>query len=162
MNKSVPVEIITPPNVLKHKIGGPLGALDPEAIARAEAALKSLGPQFDAWMDEELERLENARLNAAAAGYDPKSLTDVYARVHDIKGLAGTYEFPLVTRIAHSLCRLIDDEAARATAPKSLILAHLDAIKAAVKRRIRLETDPVGGPLVAELEMRVKEVLPNN
>ena len=41
-----PIEIITPPNALKQKIGGPLPALDQQAIARAEAALAKPGDGY--------------------------------------------------------------------------------------------------------------------
>ena len=35
MAKEKPIEIINPPNMLKAKIGGPMPALDQNAIARA-------------------------------------------------------------------------------------------------------------------------------
>ena len=40
MTRYKPTEAITPPNVLKAKVGGQLPALDQQAIARAEAALQ--------------------------------------------------------------------------------------------------------------------------
>ena len=45
MTKQKPIEIITPPNALKAKVGGAIPALDQKAIARAEAALERMsGP----------------------------------------------------------------------------------------------------------------------
>jgi hypothetical protein len=61
-----------------------------------------------------------------------------------------------VTRIAGSLCKLIDDPAKRTEAPLFLVDAHIDAIKAAVKGGIQTDSHPTGSALVQELEQRVK------
>jgi hypothetical protein len=89
-------------------------------------------------------------------GLTVEASENLYLRAHDLKGLGATYEYPLVTRIAGSLCKLIDDPAKRAEAPMALVDAHIDAIKAAVKGRIQTDTDPVGRALVTELETQVK------
>jgi hypothetical protein len=60
MARQKPIEIITPPNVLKAKVGGALPAVDQRAIARAEAALEKLSDQFNDWIGEELNRLIEA------------------------------------------------------------------------------------------------------
>ena len=60
-----------------------------------------------------------------------------------------------VTRIAGSLCKLIDDPAKRADAPMFLVDAHIDAIKAAVKGGVQTDTHPTGQQLVRELEQQV-------
>jgi hypothetical protein len=80
-------------------------------------------------------------------------------RAHDLKGLGSTYEFPIVSRIAGSLCKLIDDPATRARAPLNLVDAHIDAIKAAVRENIKDADHPVGQVLVTELERKVREHL---
>ena len=77
-------------------------------------------------------------------------------RAHDLKGLGTTYGYQLITRIAGSLCRLIDDKDKRVQAPLDLVDAHIDAIKAAVRDEIKSDEHPVGRILVEELERRVK------
>ena len=76
-------------------------------------------------------------------------------RAHDMKGLGGTYGFPLITRVAASLCRMTDRDEVRMKAPLFLIDAHIDAIKAIVRDQIRDEEHPVGTALAAELERKV-------
>ncbi|MGH6957226.1 MAG: Hpt domain-containing protein [Caulobacteraceae bacterium] len=149
--------MIQVPNTLRLKVGGRLGAIDPAAIARAEAALKSLSGNFAEWLADEVAKLEAARQRVRAEGPTAEASENLYLRAHDLKGLGATYEYPLVTRIAGSLCKLIDDADKRANAPFFLIDAHIDAIKAAVKGGIQSDTDPVGRALVAELERRVKD-----
>ena len=147
-----------PPNMLRMKVGGArFGAIDPAAIAKAEAALKGLSGNFAQWLNDELTKLEAARQTVRSTGITAETMESLYLRAHDLKGLGTTYGFPLVTRIAGLLCRLIDDKEKRLIAPMSLIDAHIDAIKAAVRDDIKDEAHPVGKLLVQELENRVKE-----
>lgn len=158
MNKSNQAQIIPAPNALKLKIGGRL-SLDVDAIARAEAALKSLSGQFAEWLQDEVTKLEAARADIRARGLTHETGEVLYMRAHDLKGLGTTYEFPLISRIGASLCRLIEDPAARDKAPLFLIDAHIDAIKACVRDNIKDADHPVGKILITELERSVREHL---
>jgi hypothetical protein len=152
-----PGQTIQAPNTLRLKVGGRLGAIDPAAIAKAEAALKSLSGNFAEWLQDEVSKLEAARQRVRAEGLTPEASENLYLRAHDLKGLGATYEYPLVTRIAGSLCKLIDDPMKRSDAPLFLVDAHIDAIKAAVKGGIQTDTHPTGRALVHELEQQVKD-----
>jgi len=153
-------QFIQPPNTLRLKVGGSrFGGIDPAALAKAEAALQSLSGQFDEWLNDELVKLDAARAEIQANGYTPASAETLYLRAHDMKGLGGTYGYPLITRVAASLCKLTDEEAVRMKAPLYLIDAHIDAIKAIVRDQIRAEDHPVGTALAAELERKVGEHL---
>lgn len=150
--------LIQPPNALRLKVGGGrLGAIDAAAIAKAEAALQSLSGNFAQWLNDEVGKLEAARQGVRTSGVNVESMETLYLRAHDLKGLGSTYGFPLITRIAGLLCRLIDDKDKRLDAPMPLIDAHIDAIKAAVRDSIKGEDHPVGKALVQELESRVRE-----
>ena len=157
MSQSNPGQMISVPNTLKAKIGGRFGGIDPAALAKAEAALKGLADNFGQWMDDELTKLAAARDRIRAEGYNAETAENLYFRAHDLKGLGATYGFPLVTRIAGSLCRLIDDPATRLRAPPVLLDAHIDAINASVRGKICDADHPVGKTLVEELERRVRE-----
>ncbi len=149
-------QMIQAPNALRLKVGGGrLGAIDPAAIAKAEAALKSLSGNFTQWLNDEITKLEGARQTVRTEGATPENMESLYLRAHDLKGLGATYGFPLITRIAGLLCRLIDDKAKRLQAPVALIDAHIDAIKAAARDEIKTEEHPVGKILVQELESRI-------
>ena len=155
MSQQNPGQVIPAPNALKLKVGGRFGAIDASAIAKAEAALKSLSGNFAQWLQDEVVKLENARQRVRAEGLNPETMEFLYLRAHDLKGLGATYEFPLITRIAASLCRLIDDKDKRMQAPIALIDAHIDAIKASVRDSIKTDDHPVGRILIEELERKV-------
>jgi len=154
------VQVIQPKNTLRDKIGkAPL--IDPGALARAEAALKSLSGQFQGWMEDEVVKLDAARDAARAANWTDESLYDVFLCAHDAKGMGSTYEYPLVTRLAGSLCRLLENPEVRAVAQRApkIIDAHVDAVKAAVRGQIRTADDAIGLALATELEGRVAELV---
>jgi hypothetical protein len=150
-------QLVQPNNALRLKVGGGrLGMIDPAAIAKAEAALKSLASNFSQWLNDEIVKLEAARQQVNVGGVTPETMENLYLRAHDLKGLGTTYGYQLITRIAGSLCRMIDDKEKRAGVPLELVDAHIDAIKAAVRDDIKSDEHPVGSVLVEELERRVK------
>jgi chemotaxis protein histidine kinase CheA len=157
MSQQNPGQMIQPVNALRLKVGGGrLGAIDPAAIAKAEAALKSLASNFTQWLADEISKLDAARQQVRADGATSETMENLYLRAHDLKGLGTTYGYQLITRIAGSLCRLIDDKEKRATTSLELVDAHIDAIKAAIRDDIKSDEHPVGRVLVEELERRVK------
>ena len=151
-------QMIQPPSLKLKLGGGRLGAIDPAAIARAEAALMSLSSNFTQWLADEITKLEGSRHQVKVDGLTPASMENLYLRAHDLKGLGTTYGYQLITRIAGSLCRMIDDKEKRASTPMDLVDAHIDAIKAAVRDGITSDEHPVGSVLVLELERRVREM----
>lgn len=146
--------VINVPNKLRAKVGGGM-SLNADAVAKAEAALKELSANFAQWLKDEVARLEAARAVVQEQGRTPAATESLYFRAHDLKGLGATYEYPLVGRIAGSLCKLIDEPDKRPTAPMALIDAHVDAVRACLRGEIRDSDHPVGGALAAELEARV-------
>ena len=157
MSQQQPAQMIPPSNSLKLKLGGRFGGIDPAALAKAEAALKGLSSNFDQWMQDELVKLDAARERIRAEGYNADTAETLYFRAHDLKGLGSTYGYPMVTKIAASLCRLTDDPVSRLKAPVFLLDAHIDAIKAAVRGGVREEDHPVAKVLLDELQRRVSE-----
>lgn len=147
-------------NAPRLKLGaGRLGAFDPAAIAKAEAALKSLSGNFAQWLQDEVAKLEAARETVRVEGATPQTLESLYMRAHDLKGLGTTYGYPLITRMAASLCKLTDDAEKRSQSPMPLIDSHIEAIRAAVRDEIKTDEHPTGRQLAEELERRVQDAL---
>lgn len=140
---------------LRLKLGGRLGAIDPSAIAKAEAALKSLSGNFAQWLSDEIAKLDAARGRVREEGVNAETMEGLYLRVHDLKGLGATYEFPLITTIGASLCRLIDDKDKRLAVDMGIVDAHIEAIKTAVREDIKTEDQPQGRQMLDELERKV-------
>ncbi len=154
---SNPAQVIRPPNTLRMKVGGGFGGIDANAIAKAEQALQAMSSQFGQWLQDEIVKLDKAQLDIRALGYNAETAEALYFRAHDLKGLGTTYQYPLVTRLAGSLCKLLDDPAKRTAAPVVLLDAHIDAIKAVVRDEIQTDDHPVGKILAETLEARVAD-----
>ncbi|KAK0359943.1 hypothetical protein LTR94_029279, partial [Friedmanniomyces endolithicus] len=105
---SNPAQVIRPTNGLRMKVGGGFG-INADAIAKAEEALKAMSAQFAQWLNDEITKLEKAQADIRSKGYNAETAEALYFRAHDLKGLGTTYEYPLVTRIAGSLCKMLDD-----------------------------------------------------
>ncbi len=161
MSRQKPIEVITPPNVLKAKLGGALPAIDEKAIARAEAALSKLSEQFGDWILEEMTNLGHSWTKYEAAGGGEAAMLELHRRSHDLKGLAPTYGYPLVGRICSSLCKLTGEDAVNAgvTVPNTILKAHVDAVKAIVLSKIKDPAHPVGVELTTELEERTRQLM---
>lgn len=150
-----PIEIINPPNMLKVKVGGRIAPADPAAIARAEAALEEMKHEFADWLGEEVNKLEAALRRAASEGLEGAAGDELFTVAHDLRGLGTTYDFPIVTRMAGSLSRLVETGEKRALVPMQLVEAHVGAIRAALRQNIRTDDNAVGRTLAEELETRV-------
>ena len=149
-------QVIRPPNTLRMKVGGGFG-INADAIAKAEEALKAMSAQFSQWLNDEVVKLDQAQADIREQGYTPQTAEALYFRAHDLKGLGTTYEYPLVTRIAGSLCRLLDDADTRMNAPVVVLDAHIDAIRAVVRDEIKTDDHPTGRVLAETLEAKVAE-----
>ena len=152
---SNPAQVIRPPNTLRLKVGGGFGGSDANAIAKAEEALKAMSSQFGQWLQDEIDKLDAAQAAIRAEGFTPETAERLYFRAHDLKGLGTTYQYPLVTRLAGSLCKLLDDPARRMSAPPVLLDAHIDAIRAVVRDQFQTDDHPTGRTLAETLEAQV-------
>ncbi|WGM48284.1 hypothetical protein KOAAANKH_03181 [Brevundimonas sp. NIBR10] len=152
---SNPAQVIRPPNTLRLKVGGGFGGIDANAIAKAEAALKAMSSQFGQWLQDEITKLDAAQAAIRARGLNAETAEELYFRAHDLKGLGSTYQYPLVTRLAGSLCKLLDEPGKRAEAPQALLDAHIDAIRAVVRDEIQTDDHPTGRILAETLEAKV-------
>lgn len=146
------VEMISAPNMLQVKVGGPISQGDLHLIEKAEEALKDLKHEFGAWLEEEVEKLETAAKAVATAGLKGQEGEELFICAHDLRGVGTTYEFPIITRLAASLTKMIDMEEKREKASKNLALAHVGAIRAALSQNIRSDEDQVASELANELE----------
>lgn len=143
---------------LNRKPFMPAGGIDSDVVARAEAALKSLSAQFSRWLQDEIDKLEAARARVAAEGIDGNAGEVLYTRAHDLKGLGGTYEYPIITRTMASLCQLIESPERRVLAPMALVESHINAVKAMVRDQIKDDSHPVGQAMVMALEDQVAAI----
>ena len=123
-------------------------AMDVERmIAKAEQNLASLKQEFPVWMASEFTELKKAWADYKADVPDAKRL--LFRRVHDMRGQASTFGFPLAGRAADNLCKLMD---AVEAVPIDIIEAHVQTINVIIRENINVEDHHVGVQMITELE----------
>src|SRR3546814_19092568 len=82
------------------------------------------------------------------------ALQDVHRVAHDMRGQGGSFGYPLVTRIAASLCRFVEMRGKDAGEAEMVVLRHhLAALRDVIGRRAEGEGDAVARQAVAPLEV---------
>ncbi|MES2473797.1 MAG: Hpt domain-containing protein [Pseudomonadota bacterium] len=158
MSRQQPIELFMPPNMLKAKVGGGLGGIDMAAMKRAEGALDNLKSEFSDWIADDVKVLMAARA-AFAQSPDAASRGALMRAAHDIKGQAATFNFPLISRVAGSLSRLIGELPESQALSLGLVDAHVNAIQVIHRQGIQDTNDKMAQTLCAELDARVEETL---
>ena len=145
-------EVILPANKLR-KVVSEVAIIDPadDPVARAEQALAGACGEFSSWMHEECIRLDAARRNVKAKGFGKATRDALFHAVHDIKGEAATFGFPLVMAPANSLCRLIEHTPDMNRIPMTLVDQHVDAIRAIVREAARPDVVEIADALTRRL-----------
>ncbi len=148
-------EVIMPDETLRVAVlkGEPQpGEEDP--VSRAEKALADLSGEFTAWMEMECDRLDSARRDIAANGFNKQNKDALFHASHDLKGEAATFGFPAVATAADSLCRLIEYTPSVGLIPLRLVDQHVDAVRAIYREYARSDAQQ----LAAVLTRRLREV----
>ncbi|MBR9972937.1 Hpt domain-containing protein [Magnetospirillum sulfuroxidans] len=114
--------------------------LSPDALARAEAALARLSDDYLRWVE--------ADLAAAQACLDSGDLSRLYTIVHDIKGQAATFGYPLVTAIGTRLCQMLHAP----SPPQSGIFRLLHSMQTVISHRLTDDGGAQGRELLKRLD----------
>jgi HPt (histidine-containing phosphotransfer) domain-containing protein len=147
-------ELITPQNKLRKALSDRPFDPDDDPVARAERALAELSGEFAGWMDEECDRLDNARRTVKTAGFTNAAKEQLFHAAHDIKGEAATFGFPACAAAADSLCRLIEYAPDATKIPIKLVDQHVDTVRAIIREYTRSNAME----LAVQLNKRLREV----
>ena len=152
-------ETIQPPTNLQNKVekGGP-GAVDLDAIARAEKVIANLAGDYINWAKEDLVKLENAYAKLKKGDGDQKELLlGVFNVAHDMKGQGGSFDYELMTAVGDKLCRLV--EKLDKIGPKEIekIRVYVDAMQVIIGHKLNGDGGKEGQQLLMGLEVLVQK-----
>ena len=154
-----PYQIIDPPNLLKAKVGGEL-EYDQVLVDKAEAALAELSEEYTAWLEGDIAELTRLLEKMTSDPAVARPHLEAMARlVHEIRGQAGTFGYPLVTTLADSLFNLLDGVDEPGTQQFELIVTHVEAIKVVRRENIRGDGGTLGRELVAGVKKAVERAV---
>lgn len=154
------VQVIPARDIGLPVLDGRQPVFDADAVARAEETLQSMSQSFQEWLDADIRKLQQARLEAEQAAWSDAALDQLWGVAHDLKGMGASYGYPLATLIAASLCRLIETPAGKtaARAQPTLAQAHVDALRAVVRDGIKSDQHPIGRALVQTLNIQIERL----
>ncbi|MEH6629324.1 MAG: hypothetical protein V7776_00770 [Halopseudomonas aestusnigri] len=161
-----------PTNNLKPKVPSHGGPELKDIVASAEAALSDMESDYQIWVAEDVRKISefltsaknSAKNNATISANkdqvgEEKFIEEIHAIGHNIKGQAATFNFPLLTSAAKSLCHFIQENEVTAAKRLDLVEAHVDAMKIIISQKIKGSGGDMGRGLITALEEAVDKIL---
>jgi HPt (histidine-containing phosphotransfer) domain-containing protein len=121
-----------------------------------------IGESADAFSKEVLDKLREMRIQVKAAEDDSLSrifiLTTIAELAFDIKGMGGTFGYPLLSHLAKSLKDFIAELALPNEAQLEVISIHVDAMYVVLAQGIHGTTEKLQKDLLENLAVAVSKV----
>jgi len=148
-------QIIKPPQTLQSKVekGGP-GAVNRDALAKAEEVIANLADDYMDWVREDFVRLETAfdKLKAGD-GDDAANIDALFQIAHDMKGQGGSFGYDLITSIGDHLCRLLETLEKAGPREQNMIRVHIDAMRVVITKELKHDGGDEGRQLLLGLTL---------
>lgn len=146
------VEFIDNPNPLRAKVKVKAGADAAGLIAQAEESVKKLGAEFETIFTDSVLTLASAMTEVRQTGMTREhGLIRMRRLLHDLRGQAGTFGYPLVSQVGDSACKFIDLSEDIGDTEVEVLGMHIDALKAICQAKIKGDGGPVGRELMSGL-----------
>jgi len=150
-----PAQFVKPPQTLQGKItkGGP-GAVDMNALAKAEAVIESLADDYLSWVTEDFGRLEVAFDHLKTGAPDDKENIDaMFSVVHDMKGQGGSFGYPLMTQISDLLCGILENAESLGPREHKAMRVYIDAMRVVISHQLKDDGGNEGRQLLMGLTL---------
>jgi chemotaxis protein histidine kinase CheA len=148
-------QIIRPPQTLQSKVekGGP-GAVDLDALAKAEEVIANLAGDYLEWVREDFVRMEAAfaKLKSGDGG-DKENLEAMFQIAHDMKGQGGSFGYDLMTAIGDHMCRLLETLDKAGPREQTMIRVHIDAMRVVITKELKGDGGNEGRQLLMGLSL---------
>ena len=122
---------------------------------KAMAVLDDLAKDYVVWVQQDMENLENAYLQACDASGDDRDKIireTLFRIVHDMKGQGATFGYDLITDIGNHLCRYIERQEKFEASEMDAIKVHIDALKQIIEQKLIADGGQTGQALKAKVE----------
>lgn len=106
-------------------------------LERSEHAIQALKRDYTESMKQDLLSLVSALEPLVAGTQENKAaaLGNIYRISHDLRGLAGTFDYPLIARLATSLCDFVDQSSVECPLYVDVISTHVGAMRAVLSAK---------------------------
>jgi len=160
MSTKATAQFIRPPHSLgKAIVGDGPARMDPALIEKAESIIKEMEDDFPVWADEYLEGMREALDGAIAdSTVTEEQIQRIFTLVMDLKGQAGSFGYQMLTELGDLLKKYTEDLAQVDGRSAQIIVAHIDAMQAALRQRIKGDGGDVGRQIVTDLKKLVADL----
>ena len=157
-------------NALKSKVGGggsrEPGTLPKNILDLAEKELEHTALDFADWAMSYISKLGQLSTDALMKPTLRKTLFEEMNLVaHELRGQGGTFGYPLITVFAKSLHEATESGAPLDDPAVEVVKAHVDAMRAVIRERVKGDGGEIGQALLKGLEQakeqRMKKVGPD-
>jgi len=146
------VRFFPSPKTVRDRVGKTF-EFDAGTIEEAQRELDQWSEDFVDWARIHIDKLEQAfaECEDAEKRVRRRRLDSINHQAHELRGLGGTFGFPLVTTVSMSLFDLTLGKVDPTDECLSLVKTHIDTLKAVIRENVRGEGGPIGQELVKEL-----------
>jgi len=157
MSQSKKVELFQPPNPLAGNAALLPGVSVEDLYAKAEASLETVRGETMAALEAQTASLRYAS-EAVAPGQELEQAgrDRIGSSASILRELAGSLEYPLISKIANSLHNLVAGSLVSDPRAVSVIKLHVDAIEAVLRDDLRQDGGETGADIVASLREAVR------
>jgi hypothetical protein len=127
-----------------------------ELLAKAEAVIDRLSAEYPAHASRDLERLEAAAASMTGDGKAREQHREEIARVaHDMRGQGAVFGYPLMTRLAGSLCLAMRSLNPQDGAMMVIVSNHITGMRALLEQGVTGTENRAALTIAASLELLV-------
>lgn len=146
-------------NRLKEKTAG-LGSsgvgISAAALAEAEVALGKMAEDYPDWVSGLLSKLSEQHGRCVDTPEKRRDFFEEINRIaHDMKGQGGTFGYPLITDFSESLNNFTGSRNEITDDMVELVKAHIDAMRAVIRGRVKGDGGEVGAELKKTLDSAI-------
>ncbi|MCR9177058.1 MAG: Hpt domain-containing protein [Alphaproteobacteria bacterium] len=148
-DKRPKVEFVDNPNPIAKKIRVEQGRDPKTLIQKADQAVRKLGGEFEEIFQQNVAEISKS-MSELKKGGDGQSaaLIEMRKTLHDLRGQAGTFGYPLVSHVGDSACKFIDHSETVSANEIEVLNMHVDALKAISAAKIKGDGGDVGKELM--------------
>ncbi len=154
-------QLITPPNLLKAKVGGlGGGGIDVDAIRQASSAIEIMAGDFEERVALDVTMIMKLSHDLDEDPSRAAKIGDKLSRIGLEMSCQGeTFGFELISGLGASMCRYIQELGDPESLKGDVIRAHADAMRAIIKNKVKGDGGVVGTELVTSLEKLVDRMI---
>ena len=154
-------KVMKPPFRLADHVAAGAGPDLDTILTRVRDGVEQLTGDFVATAKATLVELESSLIQARTNSGDAQrdALRQLFRHSHDLRGLGGTFDYPLITHIGSSLCDLVQRLNGVTSLHLEVVELHISAMKLVIADGMSGDGGQAGQQLTASIEAMVGKVL---